>query len=257
MTRLQSAVVTNSPLGGNFHEMTFSWDTRDEPLPGQFLTVRVSSTPVPLLRRPFAFSAYDQRNKTVSIIFKIRGTATDLLSRKRAGESVDLIGPLGKAFPNPHRGQHAFVIAGGIGLGPMLFLTQALRRGGYSATLLFGARSRLVRPQLKILGELDAVICTDDGSEGFRGTPLDYMKGQEDLDPNKVVLYGCGPIAMLEAAHRLAASHGTMCWVSMEQHMGCSLGACMGCVVRIVNPPGYARVCTEGPVFDSREIKWT
>jgi len=133
-------------------------------------------------------------------------------------------------------------------------------------TLVFGCRSTDELPACKDLAELGAVFCTDDGSRGFRGTVADYLesgnleteKPEQHGEPAaQLELYACGPTPMLAAVARLAEQRQTPCWVSMEQTLGCSMGACMGCVIRTTHPSGYARVCTEGPVFSSREIRWT
>jgi dihydroorotate dehydrogenase electron transfer subunit len=100
------------------------------------------------------------------------------------------------------------------------------------------------------------IICTDDGSVGFKGTVIDCLEQLIDPDPLKTELYACGPIPMLKAAAGYASGRNIRCWVSMEQIMGCAMGACMGCVIKTVKSPGYARVCLEGPVFDSAEILW-
>ncbi len=102
----------------------------------------------------------------------------------------------------------------------------------------------------------DPIICTDDGSVGFKGTVIDCLEQLIDPDPLKTELYACGPIPMLKAAAGYALGRKMRCWVSMEQIMGCAMGACMGCVIKTVKSPGYARVCLEGPVFDSAEILW-
>jgi dihydroorotate dehydrogenase electron transfer subunit len=192
-------------------------------------------------------------------VVKKRGNATDILSRKKPGETVDVIGPLGNSFKDPEAGRSALLLAGGIGLGPMLFFASHLEMRNQSYTLVFGCRNGSAIPQCEDLRELGAVLCTDDGSMGFSGTTVDYLTS---LYPNHMKgenteLYCCGPHAMLSAASRFAHEKGIPCWVSMEQTMGCSMGACMGCVIPLSRKPGFARVCTEGPIFNSEEVSWT
>ena len=253
--QFESELNQNTPLGGGFFRLSFSWPASAAPVPGQFLSLRVSSSPVPLLRRPFAFSHYDPSTSCASIIVKTRGRATELLSRKRPGDTLEIIGPRGTAFPQPQREHRPVLLAGGIGLGPILFLASTFKARGFEPTLVFGCRSRDELPCAEELAELEARICTDDGSEGFRGTVVDYLK--HALSVENAELYACGPNPMLAEIAGVAEAHRVPCWVSMEQTMGCSMGACMGCVIRTHHPSGYARVCTEGPVFDSREIRWT
>ena len=237
--------------------MTFPWENAQPPQAGQFLTIRVSERAIPLLRRPFAFSHFAPSEKTASIIIKRRGTATDILWGRREGEYLDIIGPLGNSFHEPEPGKAAVVMAGGIGLGPMLFLADDFRRKKISTLFIFGCRTTEQLPGFLGLEKTGSVICTDDGSAGFQGTPVDYLKILAEPTFSSPSLYACGPLPMLKSAALLAQSRSMVCWVSMEQTLGCSMGACMGCVIRVTHEPGYARVCREGPVFDSREVQWT
>ena len=257
MRQFQSEILQNRSLGDEFFELTMRWDPSHQPLPGQFLTIRVSDLPFPLLRRPFAFSRSDAGGQSISIIVKIRGIATDILSRKRAGETLDIIGPLGNSFKDPDPGRRPILVAGGIGLGPMLFYGSRLRQKGIAATFVFGSRTTDSIPDCEELDSLQAVLCTDDGSTGFHGTTADYLESLLENRSGSFELYCCGPLPMLRTISLLASSKKIPCWVSMEQIMGCSMGACMGCVIKTRGEPGFARVCTDGPIFDSRELVWT
>jgi dihydroorotate dehydrogenase electron transfer subunit len=255
MRQIQSEILRNQELAEGFFKLTFTWDPHLRPLPGQFLTIRVSGLPFPLLRRPFAFSHCDGEN--VSIIVKKRGTATDILSRKSAGETLDVIGPLGNSFGDPDSDRRPVLVAGGIGLGPMLFFATSLHSRGIKSAFIFGSRTAGSIPRCEEFKSLSAVLCTDDGSAGFHGTTVDYLRSLSDLEWKRTELYCCGPLPMLKAASLFAQSKKIPCWVSMEQTMGCSMGACMGCVIKVRYEPGYARVCKEGPIFDSRDVVWT
>ena len=246
-------ILENNRLGGDYFRMILPWTHQENPLPGQFLTIRVTEHPFPLLRRPFAFSQHDQKAKTAGIIYKVRGTATEELSQRREGDRIDVIGPLGTSFPQPPPGRRALVLAGGIGLGPMLFLVRQLKRDGCDAVFLYGCSSKGDIPRLADFGSLGACLCTDDGTHGYHGTVLDLA----NTLTGAFEVYGCGPTGMLKECHRFAVDRDLSCWVSMEQIMGCAMGACMGCVIRIHRKPGFARVCSEGPIFSSREILWT
>ena len=225
----------------------------ENPQPGQFLTIRVSDGPSPLLRRPFAYSHVDPADKTAGVIYKVRGAATRALSGKLPGDDLDIIGTLGNSFVDPPNGSKAILLAGGIGLGPMLLFARTLRNSGKDYEFVYGCRSEEEIPDLDDLDTIDYRICTDDGSRGFRGTAVDLASASH----GPAVLYACGPTAMLKACHDLAVDRKWACWVSLEQTMGCAMGACMGCVVKTVTPAGFARVCQEGPVFESRVIEWT
>jgi dihydroorotate dehydrogenase electron transfer subunit len=253
MQQFKTDILSNNCIGSSYYEMTFNWDkTLAIPLPGQFLAARVEDTYSPLLRRPFAFSAYNENS--ASIIFQKRGPATEILSTKKPGNKIDIIAPMGNTFlENFDKNKNYILAAGGIGLGPMLFLGEYLRRQEADVKFIFGCRTEKLIPALKQFVELDALICTDDGSSGLKGTVTDYL---EEIEVNlNSELYCCGPEPMLKACHHFSENKNIPCRVSMEQIMACSIGACMGCVIKVKS--GFARVCREGPVFDSRDIEWT
>jgi dihydroorotate dehydrogenase electron transfer subunit len=251
-------ILSSVTISADFIELLFGWPvSAPSPLPGQFITVRVSGGIVPLLRRPFAISSFDPATSSAGIIFQRRGPATELLAAKKPGEFLDVIGPLGTSFSLPAVETRCVIVAGGIGLGPMQFLAKALRSHGCAVSLIIGCRSRELLPRSDQLQPLDPIICTDDGSVGFHGTTIDYLRSIDLPTGTSVVFFGCGPHKMLAALHSFAQQRTSLCQVSMEQVMACGVGACMGCVIKTVQPPGYARVCSDGPVFDSREVLWT
>jgi len=253
-----ATVVSNKALSHDLHELRFEWGlSADAPGPGQFFTVRVSDTTVPLLRRPFAFSDFDYDGKIASAIYQRRGRGTEILAARGAGETLDVIGPLGNTFPLPGRGVRCVLAAGGIGLGPVLYLARRLKAAGNPVSFVFGCRRAQNLPERRIFDGLSAVLCTDDGSEGFGGTVVDCLHSGKAVQLDGAVLFACGPTAMLKGCHEAAVEHGIDCFVSVEQVMACGVGACMGCVVKVAQEPGYARVCREGPVFNSRDIVWT
>ncbi len=248
-------------------EMTMRWP-EDAPIPhhGQFFTVRVSEGPSPLLRRPFAFSGFSidtsggSRILTTRTIYQKRGPATQAMSGMSAGESLDILAPLGTAFPDPFEAHSSredsqsrpVLIAGGVGVGPMLYLAESLRAA--DPLLVIGARNKTLLPLSCLPDTIETILCTDDGSYGCAGTVIDALQQRRATDCSTV--YACGPNPMLAAAHNWAADMKLPCFVSMEQTMGCAVGACMGCVVPVHGPQPYARVCIEGPVFSSDLIDW-
>jgi dihydroorotate dehydrogenase electron transfer subunit len=255
MKQFRGTVIGNTPIGSDFLEMTFTWDnSAGAPLPGQFFTLRVSKDSIPLLRRPFAFSAFDEK-QGVAMIYQKRGRATALLAAKSRGESLDVIGPLGRPFPLPGHGKRAILVGGGIGIGPVAYLAATFAGRANPFTLIIGCRSAALFPATLRLSGLTSVVCTDDGSMGFKGTTGDYLASIEPSIDQDTVLYACGPVPMLKACHELSLRRGNDCFVSVEQVMACGVGACMGCAVRRAGG-GYLRACTEGPVFASRELDW-
>jgi dihydroorotate dehydrogenase electron transfer subunit len=252
MKQFTGKILNNRILTIDYYQIEFTWNkTAGVPLPGQFFTIRISEDTVPLLRRPFAFSAFDEKKGTASMIFQKRGRGTEILSAKRKDENLDVIGPLGKPFPAPAKKQKALLVAGGIGLGPIIFLASRLS----DARLVFGCRSKDLVPSSGTFAGLKPVVCTDDGSAGFRGAAGDYLKSIERSTGGDTVAYACGPMPMLKACHEFAGRCGCECFVSIEQVMACGVGACMGCAVKSAEG-GYKRACTEGPTFNSKDLKW-
>ncbi|MDG5815004.1 dihydroorotate dehydrogenase electron transfer subunit [Chitinispirillales bacterium ANBcel5] len=253
MKQINSKVIRNQKITSDFYELEFSWDHEAGiPVPGQFLTIRVSHDTVPLLRRPFAFSAFNGETMSASIIYQKRGRATELLCSKEKGETLDLIGPLGNPFPKLPP-QKAVLVAGGIGLGPVMFMVSDLLQKNQSVEFVFGCRNTHSVPDAQSFKRLQPVVCTDDGTAGFKGTVIDYLEEKGSVD-SKSTIYCCGPHPMLKALNDLADTKKAQCFVSVEQVMACGVGACMGCVVKTTT--GYQRACKEGPVFNSRDILW-
>ncbi len=257
MKQSLSTILSNHRISDSFYELSFTWDNGQNPLPGQFCTIRVSPYSAPLLRRPFAFSDYDPQSKAASIIYKQRGPATGLLVAKNEGDSLDIIGPLGSSFCDKDC-ETLICVAGGTGFGPMLFLARWAALKGKKSTLLLGYKTRSQIPSLLSLSACDPVFTTDDGSAGFKGTPLDYLSSiNNNLEKNTTV-FTCGPVPLMRGCARWASDCGFPCFVSLEQVMACGVGACMGCAVKVMNESkeGYARACIEGPVFPAERVVW-
>lgn len=255
---LRAPIVSNTPIARDTYELTFGWDPEaDRPRPGQFLSLLISRTTVPLLRRPFAFAGFVEDEGIASVIFLLRGGGTAILANMTPGNELDIMGPLGNGFVEPRRAGQCILVAGGTGLGPVLYWARYLSEQGRQVLLVYGARGREQVPDHRVFAGLHAAICTDDGSTGFHGTTVEYLHSHVKEMSREAVLYCCGPTAMLRCCHELAVEREIPCHVSMEQTMACGVGACMGCAIKMKNGRAYARVCRDGPVFDSRDIAWT
>ena len=253
MIQFIAPVTSNIRVARGYMRLTFAWpQDLPDPAPGQFVTIRNAETTDPLLRRPFAISSFD--HGACSIVYQIRGKGTQSMAARTFGESMDILGPLGNSFPTPDTGQRAILVAGGVGFGPMYYLASRLAASGARPFTIVGARSADLIPNVDYTGDFS--FCTDDGSRGFHGTVTDFLGSRHDLDFAACRLYACGPDPMLAACSRFAQGVGMKCWVSVEQVMGCGVGACMGCAIRVKGEKRYARVCTEGPVFDGNDIEW-
>ena len=236
--------------------------------PGQFIMLKVSDNPSPLLRRPFSvyksFSAHDAeitKRGRLLILYKKVGKGTQKMTEFKRGQEVELIGPLGNTFilPPASRSGNIFLIGGGVGIVSLYPLAEKLKTRKLS--VFIGGRTRndiLCTGDFKNLNST-LFIATEDGSTGFKGTVIDLFLSQEkkwDI-PEPSHLYTCGPTPMLQELGKVLKSKGIPCQASLEARMACGFGACWGCVVKTNDPNlPYQRVCKEGPVFHLEEIVW-
>jgi dihydroorotate dehydrogenase electron transfer subunit len=201
----------------------------------------------------------------LTVLFRVIGEGTSILSKAEPGDSLDIIGPLGNGFPID-REESAVVVGGGVGIPPLVFLAERLRAEGLSPNqhdkrsfrVFLGARdlSTLVcLDEFRALG-VHPVVATEDGSAGVPGLVSDALKVGHSFNP-KTVVYACGPIPMLAAVAKWAANDGFRCLMSLENKLGCGIGACLGCSIPIRESDGnvhYERVCVDGPVFDADRV---
>lgn len=225
--------------------------------PGQFVHIRVggrSQSIAPLLRRPISISSANPLTKTMTLIYRSGGLGTELLSETKIGEKVDVLGPLGHGFPvdaTPSGGK-ALIIGGGVGVPPLYGLSQALKARGVQVTHVLGFRSAkdvFYQAEFDKMGR--TIVMTEDGTSGKKGRVTDVLDSVA-FD----VAYACGPIPMLRALEHTITEKPL--FVSLEQRMGCGIGACMACVTHTTDPndaKGYRRVCCDGPVFKAKEVE--
>ena len=227
--------------------------------PGQFLHVRcapvvggVALSNDPLLRRPLSVMHVDRQSGECTLLVAIVGRGTSWLAGLPPGQAVDVLGPLGRPFEVHPRTRRALMIAGGIGVAPVAALAEELVARELEVTLVAGYRDAAhVLPAEHVSPEVEYVIATNDGSAGRTGTATrvaaEYLAWADEV-------FACGPLPMLRALARMDRPSRLRVQVSMEEHMGCAMGVCLGCVVR--TRKGYQRVCRDGPVFDIAEIEW-
>lgn len=252
MRQFQTTITSNRSLAEDTFELEFAWRSEELPGPGQFFTLRCSDSSDPLLRRPFAFSSFDRHSSRAACIYLRRGRTTTMLSQLAPGSRLDVLGPLGRGFSLPEAKASPVLLAGGIGLGPVLFLHSALLEAGRRPLFLYGSRSAAFAPRDRL--PKDGRLCTDDGSAGFKGTVMDCLRSLGC--PEDAALYACGPGPMLKAIAAFAEEGSRPCQVAVEQRMACGVGACMGCTVAVRDERKFARACVEGPVFDAKELSW-
>lgn len=237
-------------------------------LPGQFVMVRTPGPDVPLLPRPFSiYSMEDQgETKVMELLYRVVGTGTELLASRKTGDSLDVLGPLGRGFRVDEGLRRLVLLAGGVGLAPLNFLAEYCRKkaGGSDLTIraYLGARTaRLLAGLDRLEAACDRVnVATDDGSRGYHGMVTDRFRADlEEYGDHDAGIFACGPRAMMRTLAELAETAGLRCQVSVEERMACGFGVCRGCAVKIRSvdsPPRYLPACTDGPVFDARDIDW-
>ena len=218
--------------------------------PGQFINIKASQNTDPLLRRPI--SIFDADGNKISIVVRVIGKGTELISRMKPGE-IDVIGPLGKGF-TIEKNKNTLLIGGGVGNAPLYYLMKKLKAEGTKITYIYSVKTKDFIFEKNKYGTLadDFIITTDDGSEGIKGTAIDALKDKISSN-NYDRIYCCGPDPMMEKVVQ-HADVNTPIEVSVENYFGCGVGLCVGCTVDTIE--GYKRACIDGPVFNAREILW-
>ncbi len=230
-----------------------------EARPGQFVMVKVSAEPFPLLRRPL--SIHDGDTDGFSLFFQIAGLGTGILAAKKPGETLDVMGPIGKGFSvsKAVRGKKAFLVGGGRGIAPLYFLARELAARGAVVRVFYGGRCSVDIPLMKRFETAGhpAACSTDDGSFGFKGFVTGLLEDVLDRDRPDLI-FACGPDLMMKVIAERALAMGIPAEFSLESTMGCGIGACWGCVHRIRGAGGesWTKICEEGPVFPGDRIVW-
>lgn len=223
--------------------------------PGQFVNVRCGTGLDAYLRRPVSICRVDSEENTFDMVFMNRGKGTNLLCGLYCDDVIDVMGPLGNGFTLPGKNEHIAVVGGGIGIFPLLYLLEKSGNTKKSAFLGFRTKKAVVLKEAfqKACDEL--VISTDDGSYGIDGLITEpFLKWLEAERPDRV--YTCGPLPMMRAVALSCMEQGIFCEVSMEQRMGCGIGACLVCACKVKDGDdfNYAHVCKDGPVFPAERL---
>lgn len=251
----KAKVINNFPLNQKTYLLTIRpLEKVKKPEPGQFYMLETTNSYDPLLKRPFSF--FRIRSFGLQFLYALKGKGTLFMRDFIKGEIIDVVGPLGRGYPEPAKGYTPLLIGGGIGIASIFSFAEKINRRGY---IIYGAKCK---DELPIINELEYLknklfICTDDGSFGKKGTVIEgleyLLKDNKALSPYYLI-YACGPPEMLKAVSKFTSDRGLKGYVSLEENMACGFGACLGCAVKTVQ--GYKRVCKEGPVFPIEEIVW-
>lgn len=246
-------VIENKQVIKDFFVIELAGDEKiPEILPGQFVEVKVENSPGTFLRRPFSVHDVDYGRNSIKLLVQVVGKGTKALSLMVPGQSLNLIYPLGNSFSLPFSGSKTLLVGGGCGIAPMLYLGKYLKNNGFIPDILIGFRNRdriLEYSEYSNIGNL--FIATEDGSEGEKG----FVTNHSVLSSAKYDrVYCCGPEPMLKAMARYCRKNDIECEVSLENLMGCGIGACLCCVVETID--GNKSTCIEGPVFNINRLKW-
>ncbi len=232
--------------------------------PGQFIMLRFPDLIFPLLRRPFSIHrriASDEGITGIELLYKVVGEGTKKLSEYKKGDAVDILGPLGNGFSFSKHYKRVYIVAGGIGVAPMLYLVSTLLENGVEPSecqVFLGGKSKddlLCKDDFAEIG-VAVHVTTDDGSSGdqcFVTDPLEMASERRQPD----IIYACGPMEMLNCVIHIAEKNNIPCQISIETTMACGIGACLGCAVERKDAFGsYMHACLDGPVFDARLLNF-
>ena len=220
-------------------------------VPGQFIAV-YTNDPSKLLPRPISICEADKENGRLRIVYRIAGAGTKEFSECKAGDTLDIMGPLGNGFPLKKK--KAFLIGGGIGIPPMLELAKNL---DCEKTAVIGYRDQETFLADELRKYADVVIATEDGSVGTKGNVMDAIR-EQSLDAD--IIFACGPTPMLRAIKAYAEEKKIECYISLEERMACGIGACLACVCKTKEKDAHShvnntRICKDGPVFDAQTVE--
>ena len=224
-----------------------------EMLPGQFAEIRVDGSPTTFLRRPISINYVDRQRNEVWFLVQLVGDGTKQLGKVKAGDTINVMLPLGNGFTIPsHPSDKLLLVGGGVGTAPMLYLGEQLAKNGSKPTFLLGAKTDKDLLQLEQFSTYgDVYTTTEDGSHGEKG----YVIQHSILNSIQFEqIYTCGPKPMMIAVAKYAKSKNIACEVSLENMMACGVGACLCCVENTAE--GHLCVCKEGPVFNINKLLW-
>ncbi len=264
--QVKAIIIENSQMARDIWRMKiYSPEITKAAYPGQFLMLRVRDELLPLLRRPFSFSTINVSEGIFSILYKVVGHGTRLMTKMLAGESVGVLAPLGRGFSKPPDGtKRVWLLAGGIGIAPFFALLEMLKRDSskLEISLFYGAATgeELVDCRFFENNNCKVNLCTDDGTCGLHGLITDSVERACSLTILPDFFYSCGPTPMQSKVIEWAKCNGIRGQVSMETYMACGMGVCLGCSISKKFFTGnkneetnYLRVCREGPVFSIGE----
>lgn len=251
----ETAVITEQKeIATDIFSMWIQTDAiAKEAVPGQFISL-YSSDKSRMLPRPISICQIDREKGRIRLVYRIAGKGTEEFSGCRAGDTLEIVGPLGNGFPLDKKYESVFLVGGGVGIPPMVELAGKLP-GEKLVVAGYRNRELFLKEELEKGGNL--YIATEDGSVGTKGNVLDAIR-ENQLSAQAI--FACGPTPMLRALKAYAEEQGIDCYLSLEERMACGVGACLACVCRSMDVDAHThvknkRICKDGPVFSSDEIE--
>ncbi len=252
--KLTAVVTSQKEIAPGIYDMWIATELAKGAVPGQFICLYPKDKST-LLPRPISICEADKEKELLRIVYRVAGKGTAEFSAYKEGETVEVLGTLGNGFPvEEATGKKVFLMGGGIGIPPMLELAKKMQA---DKQIVVGYRDdkTFLKEDLEANGTV--YIATEDGSVGTKGNVMDAIR-ENGLQAD--MIFACGPMPMLRAIKKYAEEAGIPAYISLEEHMACGVGACLGCVVKTKEKDHHshvhnARICTDGPVFEAREVE--
>ena len=257
MQEYEAGILRTEFRGNNSYIIDVSCDAiAREVVPGQFVQVRAGCGTDPFLRRTFSVCGVDPEHSEIRLMIEVKARGTSILCSMNRGETLNIIGSLGRGFDLHCGGDgQCVLVAGGMGVAPLLFLARELVKTAKRQVLfMMGARNTEGLRLIEGLLDKDVVLltATEDGSSGFYGM-ISKLLEEKITRFSPAAIYACGPNAMMRKIASIAKNAGIPCQVSLEEKMACGIGACYGCAVQLCDGR-IVRTCVDGPVFNADEV---
>ncbi|WP_088187651.1 dihydroorotate dehydrogenase electron transfer subunit [Desulfosporosinus sp. FKA] len=275
----QGLVVSHEQLGDSdqkLRRLVLQGPAAQTAQAGQFVTVQVQDSARasfdPLLRRPISIAEISPERDEITLLYRIKGRGTEILAQARCGDSLSIMGPLGNGFSLPEEGE-LWLVAGGIGIFPLFALAQRALSQGLKVRLFWGGECKHFMESAGLASwrelEIETSFSTLDGSLGEKGfvteplhsalTQIKPADSKPKTNEVRVSVAACGPKGMMQSVTELCQRFDVPIEVSLEERMGCAVGACLGCVCTLKDKAGrliHKKVCLDGPVFRGEEVVW-
>ena len=258
------SIIKNAKLASGIFRLILQTEPGVEVLPGQFVQIKTNARHT-LLPRPISVSDYDFSTGKLTLVIQEKGPGTAAICSLLPGDKTEILWPLGNGLKISSESKKIWLFGAGLGLAPMLYAARKWAGEGRSVTALCGFRNAGLAYYIDEMKALcnNVTVATDDGSLGVGGTVTEALRhwlAAHDPAADELAVYSCGPEPMMRATADQALARGYACELALERHMACGMGTCQSCVVKLrdTNDQGWRfhLCCTDGPVFDAREILW-